>query len=181
MPLTSQDQQAIVDTHNTYRSDSAVKAPNIKWDDTLATGAQAWADNLATNVHTLKHSVAGSSRPANTGENIAAAGRLPGSLPSNPAQMVDQWGKTPGTDNNGNPAPSEQQNFKPGKFPDISKTGDWHDAGHYSQVIWGDTTSVGCGFATDSTPDANGFIWDYLVGRYSPAGNVTGVQVPKPQ
>ncbi len=41
MPLTSQDQQAIIDTHNTYRSDSAVKAQNIQWDSTLATGAQA--------------------------------------------------------------------------------------------------------------------------------------------
>ena len=178
MPLPSQDQQkAIVAAHNAYRGDPAIHAPDLQWDDKLAADAQKWADNLATTVHTLKHSDQSKTK---LGENIAAAGRLPSSPPTNPADMVDQWGKTPGMNPDGTSKPSEQQNFKPGTFPDISKTGDWHDAGHYSQVIWGDTANIACGFATDSTPDAGGFIWDYLVCRYSPGGNVSGVQVPKP-
>jgi hypothetical protein len=189
VPLPSQDQQkAIVAAHNAYRSqDPAVNARDVTWDPNLAADAQKWADNLATNVHTLQHSSNPKDSAGNSlGENIAAAGRLPGSSPTDPAAMVDQWGKTPGMNSDGTSKPSEQQNFKPGTFSNstttcpVSKTGDWHDVGHYTQVIWGDTVSIACGFATDSTPDTNGFIWDYLVCRYSPAGNVSGVQVPKP-
>ncbi len=159
MPLTAQDQQAIVDAHNAYRSDPAINTPNVQWDSTLATGAQSWADNLATNVHNLVHSDS-SARPG-LGENIAQSGQ--GS--NTPAQMVDFWGKTVIGGS------SEQGNFKPGVFADTSKTGNWADAGHYTQVIWRTTTSVGCGIASDGTND-------YLVCRYSPAGNMQGVQVP---
>jgi hypothetical protein len=181
MALTAQDQQAVVAAHNAYRSAQGINTPALQWSSDLATGAQQWADNLATNVHGLKHSDQSQTK---LGENIASAGRLPGDPPNNPAQMVDQWGKTPGMNPDGSSKPSEQQNFKPGIFSastttcPVSTTGNWQDIGHYSQVIWRTTTSVGCGFATDSTPDSNGFIWDYLVGRYSPAGNMEGVKVP---
>ncbi|GCE15577.1 CAP domain-containing protein [Tengunoibacter tsumagoiensis] len=168
MALNSQDQQAIVTTHNTYRSDPAVNNPNLTWDSTLASGAQTWADYLASTAHKLQHSNA-SDRPG-LGENIASA--TTGSM--TPGQMVDEWGKLviPSP-----PAPggrSEQAQFKPGIYPDVSKDGG--TVGHYSQMIWRTTTSVGCGFATDSTTGQ-----DYLVCRYSPAGNMAGVGVPSPQ
>jgi hypothetical protein len=72
--------------------------------------------------------------------------------------MVDMWGK-------------EKENFHPGEFPDISNTGNWADAGHYTQVIWKTTTSVGCGLSSDDDSD-------YLVCHYQLHGNVDGEDVP---
>jgi hypothetical protein len=151
MALTQQQQQDIVDEHNnTYRA--AVGGPALTWSDTLAQTAQAWADNLATAVHTIQHS-----GQQGVGENIAAASP-PGS--ETVSQMVDQWG-------------AEQADFTPGIFPNVAKDGNWQNVGHYTQVIWRATTQVGCGFATDT----NG-TWDYLVCQYTPPGNVEGEQVP---
>jgi hypothetical protein len=168
MPLNSSDQQNIVAAHNAYRSATAVNTPNLVWDSTLATGAQSWADNLATNVHDLVHSTNPQDAAGNPlGENIAQSSK--GS--NTAAQMVDFWGKTVIGGS------SEQGNFKPGTFTAstttcaVSKTGNWQDVGHYTQVIWRGTTKVGCGFASDGTND-------YLVCRYSPAGNMDGVDVP---
>lgn len=158
MSLTPEDQKAIVDAHNAYRSDPAINAPSLQWSNDLATGAQSWAENLATNVHALQHSTS-AERGYHIGENIAAAGG------KTPAKMVDQWG-------------AEQGNFIPGIFSTstttcpVSKTGNWQQVGHYTQVIWNDTTSVGCGFASDGSRD-------YLVCRYDPAGNMPDVQIPK--
>lgn len=159
MPLNSSDQQPIVDTHNAYRSDSAVKAQNLVWDSTLASGAQTWADNLAA-TKTFAHSDPSSRQ--GLGENIARA--TAGSR--TPAQMADMWGT------------QEKPNFKPGIFPNVTlypgSTDPNKQVGHYTQVIWGATTKVGCGFASDGTND-------YLVCRYSPQGNISGVGVPFPQ
>ncbi|GCE29250.1 hypothetical protein KDA_47340 [Dictyobacter alpinus] len=159
MTLAPQDQSTILATHNAYRSEVGINAPALQWSSDLAAGAQKWADNLATNIHDLQHSDS-SARPG-LGENIAMESK--GGY--TPAQLVDTWGKT---EIDGS---SEQGNFKRGTFPDISKTGNWADAGHYTQVIWRTTTSVGCGLASDGTND-------YLVCRYSPAGNMQGENVP---
>jgi len=71
-----------------------------------------------------------------------------------PDQMVRDWA-------------SEKKFFRAGAFPEVSNSGSWHDVGHYTQIIWPQTTSFGCAMRT-----AKG--WDYLVCRYSPAGNVMG-------
>ncbi len=74
------------------------------------------------------------------------------------AQMVDSWG-------------SEMSNFQNGVFPNVSTTGDWSAVGHYTQIIWRSTTSVGCAGLDGSDGNYR------LVCRYSPAGNITGQQV----
>jgi Cysteine-rich secretory protein family/Tectonin domain len=157
MPLNPQDQQPVVAAQNAYRSDPAINAPNLQWDSTLATGAQAWADNLATNIHQLQHS--DPSMRQGLGENIASA--TTGSKTA--AQMADMWGAL------------EKPYFKPGIFPNVT-TDSTKVVGHYTQVIWKTTTNVGCGLATDSTTGNT-----YLVCRYSPQGNMSGVGVPPPQ
>lgn len=166
MPFNPDDQKKIVDAHNVYRSDPSVNTPNLVWDSTLAAGAQSWADNLATNLHGLQHSQP-PTRPTTIGENLAQASKGSSTL----AQMVDLWGKTvsPPPPQQGR---SEQAQFKPGITPNVSKDGG--TVGHYTQMIWRTTTSVGCGLASDGTND-------YLVCRYSPAGNGDGVGVPSPQ
>jgi hypothetical protein len=57
--------------------------------------------------------------------------------------------------------------FQRGVFPAVSRTGNWEDVGHYTQIVWPTTTRVGCAIASTSRTD-------YLVCRYSPAGNIDG-------
>jgi len=66
---------------------------------------------------------------------------------------------------------SAKRFFRPGLFPAISRTGNWADAGHYSQMIWPTTTRLGCAIASNVEAD-------FLVCRYAPAGNVDGRRVP---
>ncbi len=65
---------------------------------------------------------------------------------------------------------SEARNFVPGVFPNVSRTGNWFDVSHYTQVIWPTTTRVGCALASNGRND-------YVVCRFSPAGNIDGKSV----
>jgi hypothetical protein len=75
-----------------------------------------------------------------------------------PEQMLQSWA-------------NERRMFRAGTFPNVSTTGNWADVGHYTQMIWRSTTSVGCGVQRGSRVDV-------LVCRYSPAGNRDGQAVP---
>ena len=61
----------------------------------------------------------------------------------------------------------ERRDFRPGRFPGVSRTGSWSDVGHYTQIVWPTTTHVGCATASNRRDD-------YLVCRYLPAGNIVG-------
>lgn len=133
--------------HNRYRTEVGV-APLV-WSDTLASHAQAWADHLASvGGKSLQHS-----QDPNEGENLWLGTADQYSY----TDMVNSWG-------------NEKQYFQLGTFPEVSSTGNWADVGHYTQLIWHDTTEVGCGLAT-----AGGN--DILVCRYNPPGNYMGQQV----
>jgi len=134
--------QEILAAHNKYRA--AVGVPALRWSDSLAAGAQQWADYLAPTGR-LQHSI--------IGENLIAGRNGFNTL----TQLVDIWG-------------NEKRYFIGGIFPNVSSTGNWKDVGHYTQVVWRNTTQVGCGVAT-----ANGNI--AMVCRYSPGGNVRGQSV----
>jgi hypothetical protein len=49
--------------------------------------------------------------------------------------------------------------------------GDWHAAGHYTQVVWRDTRRVGCGMATCRQGE---WTWRLLACNYDPPGNYMG-------
>ena len=143
-PAPSSTAKTLLDRHNFYRSQVGV--PALKWSDRLASNAQGWANNLAARGgKTLQHS-SGSGE----GENLwmGSAGYF------SQQTMVDGWG-------------GEKKYYKPGVFPDVSTTGNWSDVGHYTQLVWRNTTEVGCAIAT-----AGGN--DILVCRYSPPGNYMG-------
>jgi len=72
-------------------------------------------------------------------------------------QMVNNWGK-------------EKKYFKYGIFPNVSTSGNWTDVGHYTQIIWYNTTEVGCAKAPSGR-------YDIFVCRYSPPGNYIGQKV----
>ena len=140
-------QAVMIAAHNSSRSEHGV-AP-LAWDDQLARDAWAYAQTLARTGR-FEHARQDGSRPRQ-GENLWVGTRGAFSY----AAMIE-------------PLIGEKRYFRPGAFPAVSTTGRWSDVGHYTQIVWPATQRVGC--ATASSPSS-----DYLVCRYFPAGNVSGV------
>jgi hypothetical protein len=139
----------IVSLHNQLRSTAGVQP--VMWDRGLAAAADAYASELARSGR-WGHSPQ-VSRPGQ-GENLWMGTR--GAF--NVDQMVGSWA-------------SEGRLFRGGAFPAVSRSGNWEDVGHYTQMIWPGSTRVGCAIRSSASND-------YLVCRYSPAGNVMGAAVP---
>ena len=137
--------------HNAARAQ--VGAVPLVWDPALAAGAAVWARHLAASGR-VDHSHR-KARPG-IGENLWGGTRRAYSI----EQMVGDW-------------TAERRHFTPGVFPNNSRTGNWLDVSHYTQVIWPTTRRVGCAVAS-------GRGRDYLVCRYSPKGNVDGRPLPPP-
>ena len=135
----------ILAAHNAVRARAGLQP--LAWDNALGSEAAAYARVLAFTGR-FEHSDR-RARPG-TGENLWMG--IHGFFPVE--AMVGGWA-------------SESRWFMPGVFPANSRTGNWEDVGHYTQMIWPTTRRVGCALA--STPGA-----DYLVCRYSSAGNVDG-------
>ena len=132
----------VLQAHNEERASKGI--PDLIWNDDLARDAAEWADKLKGSA-TLRHAgVRGQ------GENLWLGSK--GYYA--PSTMVGHW-------------IDEKADYRPGRFPDISRTGSWSDVGHYTQIIWRNTREVGCAVATDAQ-------FDYLVCRYFPAGNWMG-------
>jgi len=135
--------------HNQERAAAGV--PPLQWDPALAASAAGYGPALAASGR-LDH--APEAVRQGQGENLWEGTRGVFSLES----MVADWA-------------SERRWFRPGTFPNVSTTGNWADVGHYTQIIWPGTTHVGC--AVHQGPRS-----DFLICRYSPAGNVQGQRVP---
>lgn len=135
--------------HNDARRAYGV-AP-LAWDAALAADAQTYVRAMAR-TRVFRHDPDPSRRAQ--GENIWMGTRTGFSFATMIGHMID-----------------ERRDFRPGRFPNVSRTGRWSDVGHYTQVVWPTTTHVGCATASSRTDD-------YLVCRYSPRGNVTGVAMP---
>ncbi|HYX46857.1 MAG TPA: CAP domain-containing protein [Sphingomicrobium sp.] len=144
----TQFQARILALHNAERS--AVRLPPLVWDNGLAVGATAWAQHMAL-TGVFDHSDRHARR--GIGENIWNGQRGAFSIDN----AVRLW-------------ISDKRTFIPGIFPNVSTTG-WYSVSHYTQVIWPTTRRVGCGLASNRSVD-------YLVCRYSPAGNIDGRRVP---
>lgn len=141
-----QFERVIVRLHNEARADAGV--PPIRWDAKLAADAAVWAERLAR-THRFEHSTwPRGTDPAGEGENLWMGARDYYSY----SQMVGAW-------------IDEGRYFTDGVMPNLSTTGNWVDVGHYTQIIWRNTTRVGCALASNEEND-------YLVCRYSPPGNV---------
>lgn len=140
--VSSDQIQVILADHNKYRAEVGV--PPLQWSENLAARAQQWANHLAA-TGKFEHSRAG--------ENLAQGSADTFSV----TQLVDMWG-------------GEKQFFRNGIFPDVSSSWNWEDVGHYTQVVWRNTTEVGCGLASGNGKDV-------LVCHYNPAGNVIGQSV----
>jgi len=62
---------------------------------------------------------------------------------------------------------AEKTDYRPGVFPNNSRSGDLERVGHYTQLIWRGSGQVGCATAIGRDEE-------FLVCRYSGAGNVYG-------
>jgi hypothetical protein len=139
----------ILAAHNAQRA--ALSLAPLVWDNDLAKGASEYAVRMAATglfEHSDRHARRG------IGENIWSGGL--GSYRVGAA--VNLWA-------------SDKRYFRPGIFPDVSRTGNWYDASHYTQLIWPGTRRVGCALASSRTAD-------YVVCRYFPAGNIDGTRLP---
>jgi hypothetical protein len=136
--------------HNRERASLGI-AP-LAWNKALEQDARVYAEHLVR-VGRLVHSEDDPADPDPQGENLWAGTR--GYY--GPESMVGLW-------------VAEKRDFKPGIFPNNSRSGDLENVGHYTQLMWRSSRAVGCAVARGRRDD-------FLVCRYSEGGNVIG-EVP---
>jgi hypothetical protein len=138
--------QRLLNSHNAERA--RVGVPPLEWSEKLTADATLWADHLAKSS-TFEHAP---DRPENDlqGENLW----MGSAAAFTPEEMVDGWIE-------------ERADYVPGVFPNVTRTANWEDVGHYTQLIWAHTRQVGCALASNQTDD-------FLVCRYATPGNWIG-------
>jgi len=155
--VTPAEQAAMLAAHNTLRRNvgaaetqrlgQTVTIPDLTWNPAAAAVAQAWANTLAA-TNTSDHNP----NTGDLGENIYA-------------------------ESGSSPATSGDRAFAGWAAEAASYSWDTNacasECGHYTQIIWAGTTSVGCGTATAGTTT-------YWVCNYAPPGNFTGQRPYEP-
>ncbi len=137
----------VLAAHNRERATLGI-AP-LAWDAKLAEDAAAWGRHL-TRVGRLVHYKEDPDDDDPQGENLWAGTRGYYNLES----MVGLW-------------IAEKKNFRDGVFPANTRTGRLDDVGHYTQLMWRSSGTVGCAVVTGRRDD-------FLVCRYAEGGNVIG-------
>lgn len=149
-PFTEEEIDELVDWHNFARSSVTPQASNmeyIQWDSYLQDIAQRWADNCMWE-HGQPSDVT-----RHYGQNMWAIAH-PGQV--KPEGIIASWENE-----------KHFYNFSENSCEQGRK------CGHYTQVVWSTTNSVGCGrtFCPKLSKWKNMWI---VVCQYSPAGNVLG-------
>lgn len=143
--ITKEDAQVALDHHNKVRKD--VGSPSLQWSEELAEFAQKWADHLASEGCLMQHRPHNGEWAQKYGENI-----FWGSASSyTPLDASESWY-------------SEIKEYK----YDVVTMDNYYPTGHYTQMVWKNTTHVGIGVAIC----ADGGI--IIVANYDPAGNYIG-------
>ena len=137
--------QIVLRDHNDARAEVGVGAMTL--DDDLNRQALEYAQELASTGR-FQHSA--SNQRQGQGENLWAG-------TANAFTFEDMGGAWI----------DEKRYYIHDRFPYVSNTGRWQDVGHYTQIIWRDSTRLGCGLATGGGRDV-------LVCRYAPQGNIVG-------
>jgi hypothetical protein len=158
--------------HNAVRAmvQTTPALPPMVWSPTLAAYAQDWTDNLAkTACAQPRHRSSQELQAKGYGENLAVAG---GSRPPmTTAQFaVDGWAGevacwTYGTFSA--PGYGGTEKCDPACYQKLNSDG----CGHYTQVVWRNSTQLGCGV---SSCTSGGVTYDIWICNYAPPGNVVG-------
>jgi pathogenesis-related protein 1 len=143
--VSQTDAQKALDLHNKARHD--VGAPPLKWSNELASYAQAWANHLSVTDCKIEHRPDKGRWAQKYGENIFWGGGKDYSA----LDASESWY-------------SEIKDYKYGKINNNS----WHKTGHYTQMVWKNTTHIGIGMAVCKSGDI------LIVGNYNPSGNYIG-------
>jgi hypothetical protein len=155
------EQLAIFNAHNMFRDEHCV--PRLQWSAELATNAQTWASGCHKDANGAfcHQNVCGT--PTSFGENLGFGFRESNGQPIlpglSPEDAVQNWYCEIQNYNFDNPV------FVPGFSPQACIP---PVNAHFTQVVWKETTEVGCAPATCSTEAGQGTLW---VCEYSPAGN----------
>lgn len=142
--LGKNDIKVLLAEHNRARSD--VRVQPLKWSKKIAKYSTAWAKHLAKKRCKIKHRPRSGKWQQQFGENLFRGTRSYYGL----AEAVRAW-ESEKKDYKGGPV--TRSNFRP--------------IGHYTQMVWHNTTHVGC---------AQSFCKDLriVVCNYDPPGNYLG-------
>jgi len=142
--LTAQEVQQLIRLHNKVRADVGVRP--VVWSKKLAIYAQEWANNLASNDCSLRHRPRSGKWKQEYGENLfmGTTGYY------GVADAVKSW--------------ESEKIYYHGQTLNPSN---WHNSGHYTQLVWKDTKEIGCAMSA-----CNGD--SIVVCNYNPPGNVLG-------
>ena len=132
--------------HNNARSEVAV--PDLKWSLSLSKDAAKWAAQMAEEdkmYHSENHT------RSSQGENLFSTTATDSITPARRASQL--W----------------YDEIKLYTYSTIlSGENDFYQIGHYTQMVWKNTTEVGMAMAVSNSGKT------YIVARYSPSGNFRG-------
>ncbi len=131
--------------HNFWRAQLGI-AP-LTWSNELAAFAQEWANELKRRGMKMEHRPRSGAFTQKYGENIYWSSGMKNSTDA----AVDSWA-------------DERKSFD---FDTQECKGEWYVCGHYTQLIWENSTQVGCAKVTVGNEE----IW---LCNYNPPGNYTG-------
>ena len=143
--------ESILAEHNKERA--LVGVAPLTWSDKLAADAQAWADHLSTTGE-FAHSPSFAAGKGEYGEAIAG---LSNTTDSGIIDGQMRWAAE-----KDNPGYHGEPFYPDPKFTNGAP-------GHYTQMVWRNTTEVGC-----ATAPAGALPFPVLVCRYNPSGNFYG-------
>ena len=145
--LSVKDAQEILAHHNKVRK--KVGSPALSWNTKLSAYAQSWADHLANeNNCEIEHRAVSGQDGKTYGENIF-------------------WGSSAASFKPVDASLSWYSEIKKYSYAKLNGS-NWHNTGHYTQMVWKNTQEVGVGVAICP----NGAI--IIVANYYPAGNYMG-------
>ncbi len=148
------DIESMLTLQNSARHDVGISSEyDLKWSDALTIAAQKYADILAESGE-FRHDP--SNREKEYGENLYASS----SSKTTFTQATQAW-------------IAEKSNYNGDKI-----SGDWSecsggDCGHYTQIVWKNTTKIGCAISRYKVGDKKG--WYVVVCKYQTPGNIIGL------
>jgi pathogenesis-related protein 1 len=142
--VTQPQAQEALDFHNKARKDVGSKP--LTWSAEVAAYSQAWADDLASRNCAFEHR-SGEKKERGYGENIF----MGNGAAYTALDASSSWY-------------SEIKDYVHGPLTNSN----WSQAGHYTQLVWSNTTEFGIGTATCKS----GAI--IIVANYNPPGNYMG-------